>query len=115
MQEIKHYITIKKASILKKCSRNSIYKLIEKGKINVIKVANTRYVIEDNQFREIEIANRGVPYSRLESRISVLEAKIIELTESNIKLQERIISLEGSNRKTKARKVSKTTSRSKAK
>ena len=88
--DTQNYLTIKDAAEIKECSRNTIYQLIERGEINVLKIADRRYVVKDDKFAQANVAPRGVPFNKLEQRIESLEQKLELIENKNRQLEERL-------------------------
>ncbi len=110
MEDKDKYLTVTKAAEIKGCSRNTIYQLIKRNKINTYKFAGKQFVVKDDVFLQAQI-NRGIPFASLEERIILLEKKVTGLEEENKTLREenktlgeRVSRLEGKGRTTRVRK-----------
>ena len=102
MSNKEEYLTVTKAAELKECSRTTIYQLIRRGRINTYEVAGKQFVINDDAFLQTTV-NRGVPFSRLERMIAVLEKRVEHLEKGISELKDKVACLEGRRRQTKVR------------
>ena len=103
MEDHDQYLSIGMAAELKKCSRTTIYHLIKRGKINTREIAGKKFVVRDEDFEAVRI-NRGVPFARLEERLTQLEVLVAQLEERNKKLEDKVSKLESLRAGTKVRK-----------
>lgn len=68
-----NYITITSASKKKQCSRNWIYSMIDKGKINTTEIDGRQFVVEDEAFKKLEVPKKGRRGGPLKEKITQLE------------------------------------------
>ena len=78
-----NYITVTSASKKKNCSRNWIYTMIDKGKINTIEIDGRQFVVEDDDFKGLEVPKKG-------RRGGPLKQKVIQLEQENIVLKKKL-------------------------
>jgi len=69
------YLTITEAAKLKSCSRVTIYKWIEEGKLTIHEMARRKYIARDERFEEAKSQREGemLRVARLEERMAKVE------------------------------------------
>ena len=77
MKSQKQYFTVTDAAIEKGCTRDTIYKLIREGKINVIKASKRQLIADDENFRDLKLQKDRM--TDIEERMKLLEEKMRNL------------------------------------
>ena len=77
MEELQKFFTVTDAAIEKGCTRDTIYKLIREGKINVVKAGKRRIIVGDENFRALKLQKDRI--TELEKRIELLENTVRQL------------------------------------
>ena len=77
MKKVQHFFTVTEAAIEKKCTRNTIYKLIREGKIKTIKAGKRTLIVDDEDFHNLTLSKDRL--MELEEKVKLLERQMKEL------------------------------------
>ena len=99
-EDLDSLMTMAEAARQKSCTRQTIYRAIQTGLLNIVRVAGRSFVVSDGKFRGMPLKKSSEP--ALKRSVAELKGQVEELQSSLKQIFERVVKLEKENVELKA-------------